>query len=326
MTNPVSQKWPGDRAILFVHGVGNSTPGSYAPLVDQVKKILGADANNIAIYFFYYDQVNEWFSQKQQAALAFTKVSQYLSQLFGNIPNLTTSTTLGNAAAGFGGDVIWPVLLADGRLAVRASLLAQMQQVLADGIASGVSAVDQRVSIIGHSMGCFHVYEALSYAAITPSQGLAPATTGNQYANVILMASPVQLIRTVASNLGAAVPQRESIYTVSKPSLDMPSQAGADGTPMSITSKLISITGNLDPVGGYFFRHQYAYMSIPGQVSYVDQQQVASVGGNSEELSLASLLQSALQNDGAPTITPDNPHDWSAYITRHADDLKGWLS
>ena len=324
MQDPISHEWLSNRAILFVHGVGNAKDGDYNPLVAQLDTILGDDGKNVVKYFFYYDQINEWFSKKEQAKAAFTKAAQFLAQLFTNAPKVDAAAKLGDAAADFGGDVIWPVLLAEGRLAVRAALLRQLEQIAADGITANYQYPEQRVSIIAHSMGCFHVYEALSYAAETPAEGLGPATFGGKYANIILMASPVQLIRTVGKGLGAAVPQLESIYCVNK-DLAIPSEPGAHGEPIPFTSHFVSITGNLDPIGGYFFRHQYAYMDMDGQDSFVDQQQVARVG-ESEAVSLASLLRSALENTGAPTIAPNNPHDWSAYVTRHAADLKAWLA
>lgn len=315
---PQTLKWPSDRAILFVHGVGNAKPGDYAPLVSQLTDILGPAAKQYAIYFFYYDQINEWFSQKQQASLAFTKLVQ-------SIRKNTDGSTLGNVIANFGGDVIWPVLLADGRLAVRTALIQQIQQIRLDGIAAKKQPRDQHITIIAHSMGCFHVYEALTYAAATPSQGLGPASANGVFDNVILMASPVQLIRTVGRDLGAAVPQPESIYSVNQTTLVTPSELGELDEPVYCTPHMVSITGNLDPVGGYFFRKQYAYMNLAGQDSYIDQQQVATTTG-SEQISLATLLQSAIQNGGPPTITPTNPHDWSAYVAGHAAELKKWLT
>jgi len=38
---PQSQHWPGTRAVLFVHGVGDAKPGDYAPLLQQMQAILG---------------------------------------------------------------------------------------------------------------------------------------------------------------------------------------------------------------------------------------------------------------------------------------------
>ena len=165
----------------------------------------------------------------------------------------------------------------------------------------------------------------ITYVAATPAEGLGPASANGVYDNVILMASPVQLIRTVAGDLGAAIPQPSSFYTVSQPTLGIPSQTGELGAPVPCTTNFVSITGNLDPVGGYFFRRPYAYMNLPGQDSHVDNQQLALVNG-SDKVTLESLLQSALQSGGPPVITPQNPHDWSAYVARHAADLQRWLS
>ena len=316
--SPQTQRWPADRAVLFVHGVGNAKPGDYAPLFEQLATILGDTAKRYASYFFYYDQINEWFSSKEHARIAFTRLVQ-------SIRRNTDGSSLGNAIADFGGDVIWPVLLADARLAVRAALVQQMQQIRLDGIAANKQPRDQHVTIIAHSMGCFHVYEALTYVADTPAEGLGPASANGVYDNVILMASPVQLIRTVAGDLGAAIPQPSSIYTVSQSTLGIPSEIGDSGVPVACTGHFVSVTGDLDPVGGYFFRRPYAYMNLPGQDSHVDKQQLALVNG-SDKFTLESLLQSALQSGGPPVITPENPHDWSAYVARHAADLQRWLS
>jgi len=319
----ISQKWPSDRAILFVHGVGNAKPGSYDPLVQQVEKLLGDKAKEHAIYFFYYDQVNEWFSQKQSAEPGFAKLVRFIASSVHELPEAKT-TQLGEVIAQFAGDVIWPVLLPDARRAVRTALIRQLQQIRLDGIASDKQVREQHVSIIAHSMGCFHVYEALSHVAKEPSEMLAPASSEGVFKNVVLMASPVELIRTVADALGGFVPQRESMYTLSAP-LAVPSELDAMNDPKFCTPNMVSITGNLDPVGGYFFRHQYAYMNFDHLVTRVDNQQVATVNG-SEELSLASLLNGALQSHGPPDVTPTNPHDWSAYIASNAAELKGWLS
>jgi hypothetical protein len=318
---PQTQKWPGDRAILFVHGIGNAKPGDYTPLVDQLTTILGDDAKTIAIYFLYYDELNQAVADHIHADVLFTRLINALRRNY-------DGTTLGNVAASFGGDVIWPVLAADARLAIRTRLIAQLQQIVRDGIASKVRTNDQRVSIIAHSMGNFHVYEALSYASATPNQGLGPATSGFVLDNLIMMASPVQLIRSVATSLGAAVPQPSTIYTVSKPVLDIPSQTTDDGVVVPCAQRTIAITGNLDPVGGYLLRKQIAtaYMNLAGQTSYIDAEQIASVAGAPENVTLAAILQSALQNGGTPTITPNNPHDWGQYVARHAADLRGWLA
>jgi hypothetical protein len=318
--DPQSQKWPADRALLFVHGVGNARPGDYTPLVEQLRTILGDDARNIAIYFLYYDQVNEWFSAKLQAAVAFEKLISHLRAGL-------DATALGNTVASFAGDVIWPILLADARLAVRAAMLQQLQQIVADGERAGKRPRNQHISIIAHSLGCFHVYEALASAANDPASGLGPATWDVRLDNLILMASPVQLIRSVANRMGAAIPQHETMFSLVAPTLEIPGESGPQGERILSARRTIAVTGNLDPVGGYFFRKQlpWGYMSLPGQESFVDQEQLATVNG-SEELTLQRTLQDAIADGGAPKITPANPHDWSKYLARHAADLSNWLA
>ena len=76
---PQTHKWPSDRAVLFIHGIGSSKQGDYDPLVDQLKEMLGADAKKFAIYFLYYDQVNDWFAAKIQAGAVFTKLVEFIS-------------------------------------------------------------------------------------------------------------------------------------------------------------------------------------------------------------------------------------------------------
>ncbi|MEP6729278.1 MAG: hypothetical protein ABJE10_01505 [bacterium] len=317
---PQTQKWPADKAVLFIHGIGSSKVGDYDPIVAQLEAILGADSKQFALYFLYYDQINQWFETKLQAQEQITKLISFLSSQL-------EATTLGKAAADFAGDVIWPVLIADARLAIRAAVLQQLQQIVLDGIAANVQPRDQHITIIAHSLGCFHAYEALSFAAANPAEGLGPASAGVVLQNLIFMASPVQLIRTSAEKLGGAVPQPKSMFSLSSPSLQIPSEIGDDGRPKLCAKNTVSIVGNLDPVGGFFFRSQlpWAYAHLPGQDEKIDQEKVATVNG-SEEISLASILLSSLQTQEPPKIAPENPHDWSAYIARHADDLRKWLA
>ena len=316
---PQTLKWPSDRAVLFVHGIGSSKQGDYDPLVDQLKALLGTDARKFAVYFLYYDQVNDWFAAMLQAGTVFAKLVEFFS-------SRQDGTALGNAAADFAGDVVWPVLIADSRLAVRAAVMQQLQQIVLDGKVAGFQPRDQHISIIAHSLGCFHTYEAMTYASSNPAEGLGPASAGTVLDNLIFMASPVQLIRSAGKSLGGAVPQRNTIFSISGKSLEIPWEKGDDDEPVRCARRVVSITGNLDPVGGYYFRakQDWGYMDLPDQISFIDQEQVASVGG--EKLTLTAILRDALQNQGPPKITPDNPHDWSAYIARHADDLRGWLA
>jgi len=319
---PQSLRWKSDRAVLFVHGVGNARPGDYNPLVAQVQDILGNDANDIAFYVLYYDQINNWFATKTAAAAqVMNLVGAIRSQLAAMQPDL------GKACADFAGDVLWPVLIADARQAVRTAYLSQLQQIVRDGIDKGLRPKEFRITIIAHSLGCFHTYEALQVAARDTTLGLSPATWGVQVERVVYMASPVQLIRTVASSINFAIPQRETLYCLSPAGLSTPTERDEESNDIKGIRNTVSITGNLDPVGGHFFRARapWAYMQLPDQESFIDQQQVADVSLPEGE-SLASILQAALRSDERPSITPLNPHDWSAYVQRHGDQLKQWLA
>jgi len=313
---PQSLQWPGDRAVLLVHGVGNAKPGDYDALVAQVTALLADTPHKYAVYMLYYDYINEWFSQKTQAPLAFTAL---VNAIHANVGG----TDLGNTIASFVGDVIWPILSLDARDALRTALLRQIRQMWLDGAAAKVAAPDRHLSIICHSLGCFHTYEALAEAAHNPDEQIGPVQ-GVQFDNVIFMASPVQLIRSVATKLGATVPRTSGLGCLSGDALTMPSADDGFGQMLPSAKQAVSITGNLDPVGGYFFRDKldWAYMDMPGQVSLIDQQGFVDM----HEMDLQAILQQALTDDGMPRITPQNPHDWTGYVTRHADDLKKWLT
>ncbi len=313
---PQSLKWPADRAVLLVHGVGSSKPGDYDPLVAQVTNILAAGKpQRYAVYMLYYDYLNEWFSEKIQSSLA-------LNRLIGAIRSRTTDPALGNTIADFGGDVIWPILSLDARDAMRTALLRQIRQMWMDGATAGIPIPQRHISIICHSMGCFHVYEALYEAATNPAEQLGP-NQGVQIDNVIFMASPVQLIRTVGGDIRDAVPNPDSLACLSAAPLDLPSQSDGFGGTVPYVKQVASICGNLDPVGGYFFRarQDWAYMNLPNQISRIDQQEWVDM----KESDLQAILQDALKDGGLPKITPNNPHDWTGYVTRHAEDLVTWL-
>lgn len=313
---PQTQRWPADRALLLVHGIGNAHPGDYAPLVAQLQQALGDDARKLAVYFLYYDAINEWFAAKTQAAAQ-------VAALVSTIRSRVDATALGNVIADFAGDVIWPVLVPDARQAVRVAMLQQLQQIVSDGVRAGFQPRDQHLSIMCHSLGCFHTFETLHAAAKSTTDGLAPGTDGVRFDNVIFMASPVQLIRTVAGALGGAVPQLSTLATVSSATLSMPAERIVTGDVVQSVRRTVSITGNLDPVGGWFFRQRadWAYMSLPGQVAFVDAEQEHLT----KESDLLALLQQSLRDREPPAITANNPHDWGAYIDRHAGDLRQWL-
>lgn len=315
---PQSQRWPADRALLLVHGIGNARPGDYDALVAQLRAALGADAPRIAVYVLYYDALDDWMAAKTQCAAA-------IAALVGRLRARVDGSSLGAAIAEFAGDVVWPVLVADARNAVRAALLAQLQQIVLDGLAAHLPARRQHLSIMCHSLGCFHTYEALHAAAASSTEGLAPGTDGVVFDNVIHVASPVQMIRTVAGDLGALVPESESLACLTPGGLRIPAEAVIGDGAVPSVRRWISITGDLDPVGGWFLRARadWAYMQVDGQLSFVDRQQPTNVATAND---LARVLLGALAEDGPPRITAENPHDWSAYVARHTDDLRGWLA
>jgi hypothetical protein len=313
--DPQSLKWPADRAVLLVHGVGSAKPGDYDPLVAQVTSALAAQPKPYAVYMFYYDYINEWFSQRTQSPLAVTQLANALHARMGG-------PGLGNTVASFLGDVIWPILSLAARDALLTALLRQIRQMLLDGATAGVPMPQRRLSIICHSLGCFHVFEALHVAANDPVQQLSPAQ-GVQFENIIFMASPVQLIRTISQDISLAVPRAGDLACMRPTGLAMPTQDDGFGTMLQSVKQTISITGNLDPVGGYLFRDRldWAYMNLPNQISKIDSQELVDM----KSADLQAILQQSLQNDAPPKITPQNPHDWSAYVARHTADLKTWL-
>lgn len=322
MTEPQSQAWPADRAILFVHGVGNAHPGDYDPLVEQFRALLGDEADRFAFYFLYYDQINAWFSAKTQAAQG---VAALVGAIRAGVEETDVGRNLAEAIADFAGDVIWPVLLADARQAVRAAYLAQLQQIVLDGRAKGIRPQKQRISIVAHSLGCFHTYETLHAATADRAQGLSPATWGVRFEHVVLMASPVQLIRSVLGRIGFAVPAGETLRCLSAP-LEMPAEPVPNKPPVPASRHTVSITGDLDPIGGHFCRAcpDWAYMRLPGQEALVDRQQLLT-GDGGEEVELARVLRESLQATAPPRIALNNPHAWDAYVRRNADDLRRWL-
>ncbi|MBL0937694.1 MAG: hypothetical protein IBJ03_02305 [Gemmatimonadaceae bacterium] len=314
-----SQTWPADRALLLVHGIGNAKPGDYPDLVQAVRSALGSEADGVAIYQLFYDQVNDWFAGKNNLGALFAQALDVVSDKI-------EDDELGPTLADVLGDVLWPVLVADARAAVRTLYLQQLRQIVQDGVAAGVPAANQRLSIICHSLGCFHTYETLHRAAVTPSDMLQPGAHGVKFENVIYMASPVQLIRTVAQTLGPLVPNSKTLYTGRDEALSIPSQRKTLGGVVPSVKRWISITGALDPVGGHFFRSKapWAYMDVPGTTeAIVDQQSPLNI---STKAQLISTLQASLRDHEAPVIRPENPHSWTAYVDRNAAKLKGWLT
>lgn len=310
--------WTGKRAILLVHGIGNAKPGDYTEVVDNIKAFLGDQVDSTAIYQLWYDQVNDWFASKTALGDLITKAEDAIS---GKI----NDPEMGQGIAESMGDVLWPVLSADARAAAREAYLAQVKQIVVDGINAGVPARRQKLSIICHSLGCFHTYEALHHMTRFPSFGLQPATHEVQFENVIFMASPVQLIRTVADAMGNLVPNKRWLYSVQGDTLSIPSETTLTGMVVPSVKRWVAITGDLDPIGGHFFKKMlpWAYMNVPGQVSRIDNQQALHIATKQE---LVAKLREGKRDKLPPLITKTSPHDWQNYVSRNAAELKQWIA
>lgn len=312
---PITRTWPSDRAILLVHGVGEAKRGSYADLIETLKGALGSAASNFAIYELYYNFINTWFSEK-------TALAEKLQQAKTHFRVGIGDPDLAEAIAEYAGDVLWPVLSRSARAAVREAYFAQLKQIVRDGITAGHDAANQRITIIAHSLGCFYTYEVLHAAADKPSHRLTPYTDSVRFANVIMMASPVQLIRTIAEGMGPALPNRNELATVAAP-LGIPAERRG-ARQIKSTNNWISITGELDPIGGFFYRKRapWAYMQVEGQTSIVDPQTLLDINSKAD---LIEKLTDALSEREVPDIDIGNPHSWEGYVARHERELMRWL-
>ena len=312
---PQSMFWKGTRAILLVHGIGDASTGKDGAFpLDAVTAALGDDAKRIAIYRLNYDFINDWLATKVQFENGIRELKRNLKTKFGGDD---TDGTI----ADYVGDVLWPVLSTDLRFAVRDAYLAQLEQIHIDcgesALARGDDPLDYQISIIAHSLGCFHTYEVLTAAAQEPSHRLRPASDLFTLDSVILMASPVQLIRTVAGLLGPFVPDRDNLATLAQP-LAIPSETRR-GRVVPCTKDFISITGTHDPVGGHLLgrRLDWAYMDIPGQHSIIVSQHTLAI--DTKEGTAAALANAFAA--GGPAV--NDPHSWTAYIGTEADVLRG---
>ena len=315
---PQSKTWPSNRALLLVHGIGDYKPGDYDKVKQALEAALGPAAwASLAVYEMYWDPISDWFADKLQAA---DKVASMLSQL----KQFFDASTAGAWAAEGVGDVIWPVLLLDAREALRNGVILQIQQIVKDGRAAGIKRPDMNLSIMCHSLGCFHTYEALSAAATDPELQLNTSTTGIQFSSVVMVASPVQLIRASASALGRIVPSPGGLYCLKEQPLAPPGYFKRDKQFVPYSRRLLSLTGNLDPVGGYLWKNRldWAYMNIPGTDRFVEEQNIVGLGNAND---LAALIQQALQSNERWTVKPNNPHDWVHYVEHNADRVRQWM-
>jgi hypothetical protein len=312
---PQSQFWPGRRAILLVHGIGDASTGREGAFPsDSLVKLLGDEATSVAIYRVNYDFINDWLAAKVQFADGVRALKEALK---GQIGEDDSSGVISDYA----GDVLWPVLSLDLRFAVRDALLAQLQQIQIDrgetALSRGDDPLEYQVTILAHSLGCFHTYEVLTEAASEPAHELQPASDLCTFDSVILMASPVQLIRTVAGIVGPLVPDKGSLATVAKP-LAIPSETRKGKTVMC-TKDFISITGTHDPVGGHILgrRLDWAFMDIPGQHSIIASQHLLDI--DTREGTAKALAHAFAA--GGPSLK--DPHSWTAYIETQAKVVRG---
>lgn len=311
---PHSQFWPAKRAILLVHGIGDASNGKDGAFpVDLINAMLGDEARNTAIYRLNYDFINDWLSSKAQLAAG---VAALITALKLKLGNDDASATI----AEYAGDVLWPVLSSDIRFAVRDAFLAQLQQIQEDrgesALRRGDDPLDYQVTIIAHSLGCFHTYEVLTAAAQEPAHELRPASDLVTFDSVILMASPIQLIRTIGGSIRLLVPDAASLATLAKP-LAIPSETRS-GSTVPCTGDFISITGTHDPVGGHLLgvKLGWAYMDIPGQQSIIVPQHALNIDtSQSTALALSNAFAA-----GGPAV--NDPHSWSAYIENDMRQLR----
>ncbi len=303
---PQSLPWPGNRAFLMVHGIGDASAGKAGSFPDDaLRSILGADAATTAIYRLNYDFINDWLSTKLNFAAGVSAMKTALSAEMGG-------TATDAMIAEYAGDVLWPILSMDLRFAVRDAFIAQLQQIERDRAraadARGDNALDYSVSILAHSLGCFHTYEVLTAVAMQPEHELQPASDLVKYDSVILMASPVQLIRTIGGAIAGLIPDIGSVATLSQP-LAIPAEQRR-GRNVRCTKKFVSVTGTHDPVGGHLLGQQlpWGYMKVPAQKSII----VPQTGLNLTSAEATAQALAAAFAPGGPTA--NDPHSWTAYI------------
>jgi hypothetical protein len=185
--------------VLLVHGIGNAAAGDYADVASAVRTALG---EKTAVYSLFYDVFNDWFMEKTAAA---TQIKWMTSFLKSRQPSDETSEKI----AEFAGDVVWPIFSQAARTTVKTAYIAQLRQMLLDGRRStGKPVRDLKVSIMCHSLGCFHTYEVLHALATDPMLNLRPVTDGVRFRTVVYMASPVQMIRTVCESIHGLIQAR----------------------------------------------------------------------------------------------------------------------
>ena len=329
MPKQMKKQWHGDRAVLFVHGVGNAKPGDYDDLVRTVRDSLSNRSDEVAFYELYYDVLNDWAAAKLDLGHLLTKVKSLFRSKVQDVGE-DVSDDLATQIAETAGDVLLPAFSQSARLAVRDAYVLQLLQMVEDGSAAGVQALDQKLSIICHSLGCFHTFETLHAVVRHKNYGLHPTVNTTKLENVIFIASPVQLIRTAFGAVAAAVPGNDQLAVLENPALRQPCDpedfAGS-------VRNWVSITGDLDPIGGHFLRKKasWAYMDIQPQESIIDDQTLTDNDEDNEVhterlLNVLGALKAGLSTGSDPTSIPlQNPHSWAGYIKRHTEKIATWL-
>jgi hypothetical protein len=316
---PHSQGGKGS-AVLLVHGVGDAKPGAYDEMLPLVKQALGPKAQDTAVYVLYYDFVNDWFKDKIRLETVLGDSKKWLGQRFGGVAASIASEVVA--------DVFWPVLSLAARKAIQEAYAQQLQRIVLDGIEAGFPPDFQNLSILCHSLGCFHTYEMLHRCVEDESLHLHPVKDGVRFSSVVFMASPVQLIRSVAGALNWIIP--EGLACLRGSGLTGPKATTPSGQEVASVKEWVSLTGALDPVGGHLLRKKltWAYMDVPaanpfkGQQSVIDPQDWLSVQTEAE---LRLVLEDVYKKRQAGQVPLNNPHSWSDYITRHSKQLEGWL-
>lgn len=319
---PMSRSWSGTRAVLFVHGVGNAQVGDYTTLVRTVRDSLEDRVDEVAFYELYYDVFNDWAAAKFDLADLLDEVMS----LFQNNAGEDVDDDLAARIAETAGDVLLPAFSQSARMAVRDAYVAQLLQMVIDGRGAGVQPRDQKLSIICHSLGCFHTFETLHAVVREKKHQLHPTVNMTKFQNVIFMASPVQLIRTAFDAVDETVTGELAVLnnTLVQPrDLDPRVSSGS-------VRNWVSITGDLDPIGGYFLRKKapWAYMDVPPQESIIDKQKLIGADEDDEMNTkhiLLDVLKAALSNYAPPSISLENPHSWAGYVERHTKEIATWL-
>ncbi|MGE0814979.1 MAG: N-acetylmuramoyl-L-alanine amidase [Vicinamibacterales bacterium] len=312
---PQSLDWADDSAILLVHGVGNAKPGDYRDVQDAVRAAAGGSP---AVYTLFYDVFNDWRTEKMQ-------VKEQLGRLTAGLKQRADGVS--DTIAEFAGDVVWPLFSEPARVTVLTAFRAQLRQMVLDGMRSRGKIPGQlKFSIVCHSLGCFYTYELLHQIATDSRLRLRPATEGVQFRAVVFMASPVQLIRTLAGGVAPLIPG--NLATLAPAGLSIPFEM-AFGSPVKSVRRWVAVAGDLDPIGGHFFhtRADWAFMNLaePEATTIVDPQTLTG-GAGTEQVLLNALLSAARRDDQPPSIGLENPHSWLGYVGRHQGDLAQWLA